>query len=188
MHDVMTVQKHTEDHLVCGTRVHERVAGLLMVMAVSPLAIVLWQILATGASCAILPFLLVCLVLLYGLHLLLSSRRFTFEPHSKTCTASIKVFGVFRRQRHIEFCEVAVRRRFDLQLLRWLYLLVLVGRSEMGQRTFTMGYAADRAEALAHTIAELADVMVVDFGGRPLVAADGRQEAADGVVDSPPKD
>ena len=186
MHDVMTIQKHTEDHLICGTRVHERVAGLLVAMAVSPLVIVLWQILAAGVSRALLPFLLVCLVLLCGLHLLLSSRRFTFEPHSKTCTACIKVFGIFQRQRQIEFCEVAIHRRFDWQLLRQLYVLVLVSPSQADQRTFTMGYAAgcDRAEALALTIAELTDVTAVDFGGRPLAAADNGQEPADDLVGS----
>ena len=174
MHDIMTIQKHTEGHLICGTRVHERVAGLIVAIAAPSLAIVLGQVLSAGMSGILLSVLLACVLLLPGLYLLLSSRRFIFEPHSKTCTARINVFGIFGRQRQIEFCEVAVRRRYDWQLLRWLYVLVLVNHSHADQRDFAMGYAVGRdgAEALTLAIAHFTGATAADFGGRPLAAAD----------------
>lgn len=186
MHDVMTIQKHTENHLICGTRVHERVAGLIVAIAAPSLAIVLGQVLSAGMSGTLLSVLLAFVLLLPGLYLLLSSRRFIFEPHSKTCTTRISVFGIFRWQRRIEFCGVAIRRRYDWQLLRWLYILVLANQSHADQRDFTMGYGAgrDRTEALAHTIAEFTDATAIDFAGRPLALAGTGQESAEGVVQS----
>lgn len=186
MHDVMTIQSQTEDHLVCGTRLHERLAGLGIAVVASPLVITLGQTLTGGESHALAPFLFLCLVLLFGLYLLLSSRRFTFAAHAGTSMVRITVFGIFLRQQQIEFCQVAIRRRFDWYLFRWLYMLVLVDSSQTRQQAFTMGYVAgcDRAEALAQTIARFTDTTALDFAGQPLDLVGPERESAGNAAGS----
>lgn len=174
MHDVMTVHRPTENRLICSTRLHERVAGLLLVAVTLPWLGALGLMLWAGAGLALAPFLLAGLLTFYGLRWLLSSRRFTFDRHSKTCAVHIKILGLFSKRRQFEFSELVVRRRFYWRFPFLLHQLVLVDSSQTPRLAFTMGYAAgcDRAEVLAQTIAAFTDTTALDSTGQPLGLSD----------------
>lgn len=175
MYEVMTIRRQTEGELVCATRLHERVAGVLLILVVSPLVFVLLEISVWGVSRTPWSFLLACGLVLPGSYIAFSSRRFAFTPDSKTCVARLIRPGIFCRRRQIEFREVVIRRQFHWRFFRRLYFLVLVDSSRARGRPFPMGYVCGRgkAEALARTIAGLTKTVAVDPDGEPLASWDG---------------
>jgi len=178
MYDVMIIQTHSDDQLICGTRIHERLAGLALSVVVSPLVIALGRFYVDGATHVLAPFLFACVVFLFGLYVFLSSRRATFTAHTRTATIRVTVLGLFRWQQEIEFSQIAVRRRHDWYLPRWLWPLVLVNLSRTRPRGSAIGYATGRvhAEMLAQAIAKFTDTTPVDFAGRPLDLSISRRE------------
>lgn len=174
MHDVIMIRRQVDGSLVCRTRIHERIAGGLLVLVMLPLVFALLEISTLADYRPLLMSVLACGLLLPGFYVALSSRRCTFEQGSRTCVVEITKLGIPCRQRQIEFHGVAIRRQFHWQFLRWLYSLALVDPSRPWRRVFMMGYAPGRgkAQAIARTIAEFTGTVAVDVDGRSLVSED----------------
>lgn len=165
--DVMTIKHEDEDRLVCGTRGAERAAGLVLGVAGTVLLVVAWPfVAAVWVPLAVVPGMLV----LPGLCVALSSRRFAFRRGSRTCVATIHTFGVIQRRHELSFAAVQMRRRFDWQLARRPYVLALIDHDESDCRPFVMGYAGNRnrAEKLAQTLAAFTQTEAIHHTGRRL--------------------
>jgi len=183
MYEVMTIRRQTEEELVCGTRLHERLAGVPLALVVSLLVLIVLEISDRGVSRQPWLLLLACVLSLPGPYIALSRRRFTFRRDSGTCVVRIIKFGIFRWSRPITFREVAIRRQFDWCLFRWLHLLVLADPSHAGGRAFPMAYVRGRshAGALARKIADLTNTVAVGTDGQPVAsrnALQGRRAAS----------
>lgn len=85
------------------------------------------------------------LVLALGLKVALAARTFTFVPDSACCVVRTDLLGWGTSTLEVRVSEVDVVRRFDWQMLRWLYGVVLHTQEE--RSVLRVGFAGSQSAA-----------------------------------------